>query len=56
MSSVDGTAIGSAIVTATNRLKDSEAKSKIIILITDGANNIGEVDPITAGELQKALE
>ena len=55
MSSVDGTAIGSAIVTATNRLKDSEAKSKIIILITDGANNIGEVDPITAGEIAKSL-
>ncbi|MFA7073577.1 MAG: VWA domain-containing protein [Endomicrobiaceae bacterium] len=55
MSSIDGTAIGSAIVTATNRLKDSEAKSKIIILITDGANNIGEVDPITAGEIAKSL-
>ncbi|MFA6914001.1 MAG: VWA domain-containing protein [Endomicrobiia bacterium] len=55
MSSVDGTAIGSAIVTATNRLKDSEAKSKLIILITDGANNIGEVDPITAGEIAKSL-
>lgn len=55
MSSIDGTAIGSAIVTAINRLKDSEAKSKIIILITDGANNIGEVDPITAGEIAKSL-
>ncbi|MBR3627301.1 MAG: VWA domain-containing protein [Elusimicrobia bacterium] len=55
MTSVDGTAIGSAIVTACNRLKDSEADGKIIILITDGANNIGEVDPITAAEIAKSL-
>ena len=55
MTSVDGTAIGSAIVTACNRLKDSEAEGKIIILITDGANNIGEVDPITAAEIAKSL-
>ncbi len=52
---VDGTAIGSAIVTACNRLKDSEAKGKVIILITDGANNIGEVDPITAAEIAQKL-
>lgn len=55
MTSVDGTAIGSAIVTACNRLKDSEANGKVIILITDGANNIGEVDPITAAEIARSL-
>lgn len=55
MIAVDGTAIGSAIVTASNRLKDSQAKSKVIILITDGANNIGEVDPITAAEIAQKL-
>lgn len=53
MSSIDGTAIGSAIATACNRLKESEAKSKVIILITDGSNNIGEIDPITAAEIAK---
>lgn len=53
MSSIDGTAIGSAIATASNRLKESEAKSKVIILITDGSNNIGEIDPITAAEIAK---
>ena len=56
MTSVDGTAIGSAIVTACNRLKDSEAEGKVIILITDGANNIGEVDPITAAEIARNLK
>ena len=55
MLSVDGTAIGSAIVTASNRLKDSQAKSKVLILITDGANNIGEVDPITAAQIAQKL-
>lgn len=44
----DGTAIGTAIATAANRLKDSPAKSKIIILTTDGASNFGEISPITA--------
>ncbi|MDD5020878.1 MAG: VWA domain-containing protein [Endomicrobiaceae bacterium] len=53
MSSIDGTAIGSAIATACNRLKESEAKSRVIILITDGSNNIGEIDPITAAEIAK---
>ncbi|MBZ0271457.1 VWA domain-containing protein [bacterium] len=47
----DGTAIGMAIVTATNRLRDSEAKSKVAILITDGDNNAGRVDPATAAKL-----
>lgn len=55
MTSIDGTAIGSAIVTASNRLKNSEAKEKVIILITDGVNNIGEVDPITAAHVAKNL-
>ena len=48
---LDGTAIGSAIMTSVNRLKDSEAKSKIIILITDGINNTGEIDPATASKI-----
>ncbi|WP_413853562.1 VWA domain-containing protein [Candidatus Ruminimicrobium bovinum] len=55
MIAVDGTAIGSAIVTASNRLKDSQAKSKVIILITDGTNNIGEIDPITAAKIAQKL-
>ena len=55
LSAVDGTAIGSAIATACNRLKESEAKSKVIILITDGANNIGEIDPLTAAEIAKSM-
>jgi Ca-activated chloride channel family protein len=50
---MDGTAIGSAIMTSVNRLKDSEAKSKIIILVTDGNNNTGEIDPITASQIAK---
>jgi len=48
---LDGTAIGSAIMTSVNRLKDSEVKSKIIVLITDGINNMGEIDPITASKI-----
>lgn len=51
----DGTAIGTAIAMSTNRLKDSEAKSKVIILLTDGQNNRGEVDPVTAAEVAKTL-
>jgi Ca-activated chloride channel family protein len=50
---IDGTAIGSAIMTAVNRLKDSRAKSKIIILVTDGNNNMGEIDPISASKIAK---
>ena len=49
----DGTAIGTAIANGVNRLKDSEAKSKIIILLTDGVNNSGEIDPITAAQIAK---
>ena len=46
-----GTAIGMGLATAVNRIKDSEAKSKIIILLTDGVNNSGFIDPLTASEL-----
>ncbi len=49
----DGTAIGNAIANGVNRLKDSKAKSKVIILLTDGVNNRGEVDPITAAQIAK---
>jgi Ca-activated chloride channel family protein len=48
-----GTAIGTGILTAINRLKSSEAKSKVIILLTDGVNNAGDVDPITAAQIAK---
>ncbi|MFC1712865.1 VWA domain-containing protein [Candidatus Poribacteria bacterium] len=51
-----GTAIGSAIATATNRLRESPAKSKIIILLTDGRNNAGRIDPITAADAARALK
>lgn len=51
----DGTAIGSGLVTALNRLKDSKAKSKVVILLTDGLNNAGEVDPQTAGDVAANL-
>ena len=47
----DGTAIGMGIATAVNRLKDSDAESKVIILLTDGVNNRGAIDPLTAADL-----
>lgn len=47
----DGTAIGMGLATAVNRLKESKAKSKVIILLTDGVNNRGEIDPITAAQI-----
>jgi Ca-activated chloride channel family protein len=47
----DGTAIGNAIANGVNRLKESKAKSKVIILLTDGVNNRGEIDPITAAQI-----
>jgi len=50
----DGTAIGMGLATAVSRLKDSQAKSRIIILMTDGVNNAGYVDPMTAVELAKS--
>lgn len=51
----DGTAIGMAISNAVNRLRDSNVKSRIIILLTDGVNNAGKIDPLTAGKAAKAL-
>jgi Ca-activated chloride channel family protein len=48
-----GTAIGSGLLTAVNRLRDSDAKSKVIILLTDGVNNSGDIDPLTAAEIAK---
>ena len=51
----DGTAIGTGIATAVNRLRHSDAKSKVAILLTDGVNNRGEVDPITAAKAAKAV-
>jgi Ca-activated chloride channel family protein len=50
----DGTAIGMGLATAVDRLKDSKAKSKVIILLTDGINNTGIVAPLTAAEIAKA--
>ena len=49
----DGTALGDGLATAINRIKDSEAKSKVIILLTDGVNNQGSVDPLSAAEICK---
>lgn len=49
----DGTAIGDGLATAISRLKDSDAISKVIILLTDGMNNAGSVDPYTAAEMAK---
>ena len=51
----DGTAIGTAIANGVNRLKDSKGKSKNIILLTDGVNNSGEVDPITAAQIAQTF-
>ena len=50
----DGTAIGNGLATAINRLRESEAKSKVIILLTDGVNNRGEIAPRTAAEIAQA--
>ncbi len=51
----DGTAIGSAIGVSVSRLKSSKAKSKVVILLTDGRNNAGGIDPLTAAELAKTF-
>lgn len=51
----DGTAIGGGIATAVNRLRTSPAKSRVAILLTDGINNSGSIDPLTAAELAKAV-
>jgi Ca-activated chloride channel family protein len=47
----DGTAIGNAIANGVNRLKESKAKSKVMILLTDGVNNAGQIDPLTAAQI-----
>ena len=51
----DGTAIGTGLATAVNRIKASQARSKVIILLTDGSNNRGDIDPITAAEIAKSF-
>ena len=51
----DGTAVGSGLATAVNRLEASDAKSKIVILLTDGQNNSGKVPPLVAAETAKTL-
>src|SRR5476651_995323 len=49
----DGTALGMGLATAVNRLKGAEAKSKVVILLTDGSNNMGSIPPLTAAEIAK---
>lgn len=51
----DGTAIGMGIANAVSRLKDSKAKSKVVILLTDGSNNRGDISPLTAAEIAKSF-
>ncbi|MEA3148170.1 MAG: Ca-activated chloride channel [Verrucomicrobiota bacterium] len=51
----DGTAIGSALATAANRLRDKHAKSRVIVLLTDGDNNAGKIPPLTAAEAAAAI-
>jgi Ca-activated chloride channel family protein len=51
----DGTAIGTALATAVNRLRASDARSKVVILLTDGVNNAGQIDPLTAARTAQAL-
>lgn len=52
----DGTAIGTALATSVNRLKDSQSESKVIIMLTDGVNNAGEIDPLTAANVARAFD
>ena len=49
----DGTAIGNGLATAVARMKDSDAKSRVVILLTDGVNNMGEIDPMMAAEIAR---
>lgn len=51
----DGTAVGMGIANALSRLKDSQAKSKVVILLTDGTNNAGDISPLTAAEIAKSF-
>lgn len=52
----DGTAIGNGLATAVNRLRESDSKSKVIILLTDGVNNRGQITPLTAADIAKDLK
>ena len=52
----DGTAIGLGLANAVNRMKDSSTKSKVVILLTDGSNNRGDIDPMTAAEIAKTFD
>ena len=52
----DGTAIGLGLANAVNRMKDSATKSKVVILLTDGSNNRGDIDPLTAAEIAKTFD
>lgn len=51
----DGTAVGMGLANAVSRLKDSKAKSKVVILLTDGSNNMGDISPMTAAQIAKSL-
>jgi len=51
----DNTAIGMAIANSCNRLKDSQTKSKVVVLLTDGVNNAGKIDPLTAADIAASL-
>lgn len=51
----DGTAVGMGVANAVTRLKDSKAKSKVVILLTDGTNNMGAISPLTAAEIAKSF-
>lgn len=51
----DGTAIGMGLANAVSRLKDSKAKSKVVILLTDGSNNMGDISPMTSAEIAHSL-
>lgn len=52
----DGTAIGDALATSLNRLRDSDAKSRVVVLITDGDNNAGKISPLDAANMAKSLK
>lgn len=51
----DGTAIGMGLANAISRLKDSKAKSRVVILLTDGSNNMGDISPMTAAQIAKSM-
>ena len=51
----DGTAVGMGLANAVSRLKESKAKSKVVILLTDGSNNMGDISPMTAAQIAKSL-